>query len=170
MPILKSRDWSKSTAAAAWSMASISRSIRAKSSGCWAQRRRQNHQLPHGLRNDRSRCRPRDAQRNRRDQWPMYRRARDGGMGYLAQEQSVFRKLSVEKNLLAVMEMLGMGAAERRKRCEELLEQFDIGRIRKSDRDARSPAAKSGGWKSPARWSPIPRSSCSTSRSPASTR
>src|SRR5712691_3107918 len=38
-------------------------------------------------------------------QWPMYRRARDGGMGYLAQEQSVFRKLSVEDNILAVMEM-----------------------------------------------------------------
>src|SRR5262245_34772213 len=33
--------------------------------------------------------------------WPMYRRARDGGMGYLAQEQSVFRKLSVEDNLLS---------------------------------------------------------------------
>ncbi len=65
-------------------------------------------------------------------QWPMYRRARDGGMGYLAQEQSVFRKLSVENNLLAVMEMLGMGATERRARCEQLLEQFDIGRIRKS--------------------------------------
>ena len=40
--------------------------------------------------------------------WPMYRRALDGGMGYLAQESSVFRKLSVEKNLLGVMEMLGM--------------------------------------------------------------
>ncbi len=40
--------------------------------------------------------------------WPMYRRARDGGMGYLPQDQSVFRKLSVEHNLLAVMEMLGM--------------------------------------------------------------
>ena len=40
--------------------------------------------------------------------WPMYRRARDGGMGYLAQESSVFRKLSVENNLLGVMEMLGM--------------------------------------------------------------
>ena len=39
--------------------------------------------------------------------WPMYRRARDGGMGYLAQESSVFRKLTVEKNLLGVMEMLG---------------------------------------------------------------
>ena len=40
--------------------------------------------------------------------WPMYRRARDGGMGYLAQESSVFRKLSVQNNLLGVMEMLGM--------------------------------------------------------------
>src|SRR3954462_8775411 len=41
-------------------------------------------------------------------QWPMYRRARDGGMGYLAQESSVFRKLTVEKNLLGMMEMLGV--------------------------------------------------------------
>ncbi len=64
--------------------------------------------------------------------WPMYRRARDGGMGYLAQEQSVFRKLSVEHNLLGVMEMLGMSSAARRKRCEELLEQFGIVKIRKS--------------------------------------
>jgi len=65
-------------------------------------------------------------------QWPMYRRARDGGMGYLAQEQSVFRKLSVENNILAVMEMLGIERAERQRRCEELLAQFDIARIRKS--------------------------------------
>jgi lipopolysaccharide export system ATP-binding protein len=64
--------------------------------------------------------------------WPMYLRARDGGMGYLAQEQSVFRKLSVENNLLAVMEMLGMDRAARRKRCEGLLEQFDIKQIRRS--------------------------------------
>ena len=35
--------------------------------------------------------------------WPMYKRARDGGMGYLAQEQSVFRKLTVEQNLLAIL-------------------------------------------------------------------
>jgi len=64
--------------------------------------------------------------------WPMFRRARDGGMGYLAQEQSVFRKLSVEENLLAVMELLGMERRVRRKRCQELLEQFDIVKIRKS--------------------------------------
>ena len=41
--------------------------------------------------------------------WPMYRRAREGGMGYLAQESSVFRKLSVENNLLGMMEMLNIG-------------------------------------------------------------
>lgn len=64
--------------------------------------------------------------------WPMYRRCRDGRMGYLAQESSVFRKLSVEQNLLAVMELLGMGRRERRTRCDELLEQFKITHIRKS--------------------------------------
>jgi lipopolysaccharide export system ATP-binding protein len=64
--------------------------------------------------------------------WPMYRRAREGGMGYLAQESSVFRKLSVEQNLLAVMELLGMNRARRRQRCTELLEKFDIARLRKS--------------------------------------
>jgi lipopolysaccharide export system ATP-binding protein len=64
--------------------------------------------------------------------WPMYRRAREGGMGYLAQESSVFRKLTVEKNLLGVMEMLGMDRKVRLARCDELLEQFDIARLRKS--------------------------------------
>ncbi|OHB69360.1 MAG: LPS export ABC transporter ATP-binding protein, partial [Planctomycetes bacterium RBG_13_63_9] len=64
--------------------------------------------------------------------WPMYRRSRDGGMGYLAQESSVFRKLSVEKNLLGVMEMLGFDRRKRRRRCNELLEQFDIAKLRKN--------------------------------------
>jgi lipopolysaccharide export system ATP-binding protein len=64
--------------------------------------------------------------------WPMYRRARDGGMGYLAQESSVFRKLTVEQNLLGVMELLGFDRPTRRARCEELLEQFNIARLRKS--------------------------------------
>ena len=64
--------------------------------------------------------------------WPMYRRARDGGMGYLAQEQSVFRKLTVEQNLLAIMELIGMPPKERRRRCDQLLEQFDIVKIRRS--------------------------------------
>jgi lipopolysaccharide export system ATP-binding protein len=64
--------------------------------------------------------------------WPMYRRAREGGMGYLAQESSVFRKLTVEKNLLGVMELLGFDRRTRARRCDELLEQFDIARLRKS--------------------------------------
>jgi lipopolysaccharide export system ATP-binding protein len=64
--------------------------------------------------------------------WPMYRRARDGGMGYLAQESSVFRRLTVEENLLGVMEMLGMDLATRRRRCDELLEQFNITRLHKA--------------------------------------
>lgn len=64
--------------------------------------------------------------------WPLYRRAREGGMGYLAQESSVFRKLTVEKNLLGMMEMLGIDRATRRRRCDELLAQFDIARLRKS--------------------------------------
>jgi lipopolysaccharide export system ATP-binding protein len=64
--------------------------------------------------------------------WPMFRRARDGGMGYLAQESSIFRKLTVEQNLLSMMELLKMGRRERREKCRELLEQFDITHIRKS--------------------------------------
>ena len=64
--------------------------------------------------------------------WPMYRRAKEGGMGYLAQESSVFRKLSVAKNLLGVMEMLGMDRRTRNRRCDELLEQFGISKLRRA--------------------------------------
>lgn len=65
-------------------------------------------------------------------QWPMHRRARDGGMGYLAQESSVFRRLTVEQNLLCMLELLGFKSRARRERCQQLLEQFDITKIRKS--------------------------------------
>src|SRR3977135_370135 len=64
--------------------------------------------------------------------WPMFRRAKEGGMGYLAQESSVFRKLSVQKNLQGVMEMLGMNRKLRNNRTEQLLEQFGIAKLRKS--------------------------------------
>jgi lipopolysaccharide export system ATP-binding protein len=64
--------------------------------------------------------------------WPMYRRAREGGMGYLAQESSVFRKLTVEKNLLGVMELLGMDRKTRYARCDQLLDQFNIKSLRKA--------------------------------------
>ena len=45
--------------------------------------------------------------------WPMFMRAREGGMGYLAQESSVFRKLTVEQNISAILEMLGQSRSER---------------------------------------------------------
>lgn len=64
--------------------------------------------------------------------WPLYRRAKEGGMGYLAQESSVFKKLNVEDNLLGVMELLGFDAKARQKRMNELLDQFKIEHIRKS--------------------------------------
>ena len=57
--------------------------------------------------------------------YPMYRRARLG-MGYLPQEESIFRKLTVEQNLLAILETLPLDRKARRARCDELLEQFGI--------------------------------------------
>lgn len=60
---------------------------------------------------------------------PMYVRARHG-VGYLSQEASVFRKLTVEENILAVLEVVCKDRAERQRRCEALLEEFDIARVR----------------------------------------
>jgi len=62
---------------------------------------------------------------------PMYRRARKG-IGYLAQESSVFRKLSVEDNILAILELQNINRASRKKRLEELLGELDITSLRKS--------------------------------------
>ena len=62
---------------------------------------------------------------------PMYRRAR-AGIGYLPQDASIFRGLSVEQNLLAILETLPIKKAERMKRLDELLDELDISHIRKS--------------------------------------
>jgi lipopolysaccharide export system ATP-binding protein len=62
---------------------------------------------------------------------PMYRRAQLG-IGYLAQEASVFRKLSVEDNIMAVLEFTKLSKAQRRERLEELIEEFGLGHVRKS--------------------------------------
>ncbi len=62
---------------------------------------------------------------------PMFKRARLG-MGYLPQEESIFRKMTVEENLLAVLETLGLSRKERLARCQELLERFSITHIRKN--------------------------------------
>ena len=61
---------------------------------------------------------------------PMYLRARNYGVSYLPQEPSVFRKLSVEDNILAVLEVQSISAQERRSRVERLIEQLNLGHIR----------------------------------------
>lgn len=62
---------------------------------------------------------------------PMYRRAQKG-LGYLAQEASVFRKLSVEDNLMAVMEMSSLNKQQRKERLESLIDEFGLHKVRKS--------------------------------------
>jgi lipopolysaccharide export system ATP-binding protein len=62
--------------------------------------------------------------------WPMYRRAR-AGMGYLAQDSSVFKQLSVEDNLMAILETRpGLNRRRRKERQEELIEQFGLQKAR----------------------------------------
>ena len=62
---------------------------------------------------------------------PMYKRAQKG-IGYLPQEASVFRKMSVENNILSVMEMSGMSRSERYDRLESLIDEFNLSKVRKS--------------------------------------
>jgi lipopolysaccharide export system ATP-binding protein len=62
---------------------------------------------------------------------PMFERARLG-LGYLAQEASVFRTLSVEENIMAVLEMTKLNSAERKERTEMLLEEFSLTHVRKN--------------------------------------
>jgi len=62
---------------------------------------------------------------------PMYQRARLG-IGYLPQEASIFRGLSVEKNIMAVLEVVEKDASERRRKLDELLEEFSIAHLRKA--------------------------------------
>ena len=62
---------------------------------------------------------------------PMHRRAQ-AGLGYLAQERSIFRKMTVEENLLAVMELMPLSKQERHERLERLLQELGIQHVRKS--------------------------------------
>ncbi|HHS95325.1 MAG TPA: LPS export ABC transporter ATP-binding protein, partial [Phaeodactylibacter sp.] len=68
---------------------------------------------------------------------PMYMRARNG-IGYLPQEPSVFRKLSVEDNITAVLEMTLLSAAEQKEKLESLIDEFNLHKVRKSRGDTLS--------------------------------
>ncbi|MBI3500383.1 MAG: LPS export ABC transporter ATP-binding protein [Bacteroidetes bacterium] len=68
---------------------------------------------------------------------PMYKRAQKG-IGYLPQEASVFRKLSVEDNLRAVLEMTKLSKEEQKSKIESLLEEFGLNKIRNSNGDVLS--------------------------------
>lgn len=62
---------------------------------------------------------------------PMYKRAKKG-VGYLAQEASVFRSLTVEENLMAVLEMRKISKAAKKEKMESLLDEFSLGHVRKN--------------------------------------
>lgn len=66
--------------------------------------------------------------------FPMYKRAQHG-VGYLAQEASVFRKLSIEDNILSVLQLTKLSKKEQLHKMEELIEEFSLGHIRKSRGD-----------------------------------
>ena len=68
---------------------------------------------------------------------PMYKRAQMG-IGYLPQEASVFRKLSVEDNIMAVLEMTNLTKQERREKQEQLLDEFNLHHVRKNNGDSLS--------------------------------
>ena len=63
--------------------------------------------------------------------FPVYKRAR-AGIGYLAQEASVFRKMSVEDNILSVLEMTGKPRKYQEQKLEELIKEFRLGKVRKN--------------------------------------
>lgn len=66
--------------------------------------------------------------------FPMYKRAQNG-IGYLAQEASVFRKLSIEKNILSVLQLTKLSKKEQLLKMESLIEEFGLGHIRKNRGD-----------------------------------
>lgn len=68
---------------------------------------------------------------------PMYKRAQKG-IGYLPQEPSIFRKLTVEDNIKAVLELVGLSKTEQKEKLEELLEEFGLNRVRTSRGDTLS--------------------------------
>lgn len=99
---------------------------------------------------------------------PMYRRA-ILGLGYLPQETSIFRGMTVEQNIAAVLELAEPDRLARQQRLDELLDEFGLTRLRGASAMALS-GASGGAPKSRARWRRTRRSCCSTNPSRASTR
>jgi len=77
--------------------------------------------------------------------WPMYRRAREGKMGYLPQDRSVFGSLSTEKNIYLAMELLGIKRSVQKRRCEVLLKKFNLWHVRGTIVGAGGTGGLSGG-------------------------
>jgi ABC-type lipopolysaccharide export system ATPase subunit len=82
---------------------------------------------------------------------PMYQRARMG-MGYLPQEESIFRKLTVEENIMAILETQSMSRKER-KHAARSCSPSSVSSTWRSNSQSRFPAVKSGGLRLLARWS-----------------
>src|ERR1019366_9183554 len=95
---------------------------------------------------------------------PMYKRAHRG-VSYLPQEASVFRKLTVEENLMAILETLPLRSRERREKMDRLIDQLGLDKVRRSQGYMLSGGAS----RSPGLWSSTLVSCCSTNRFPAST-
>ena len=81
---------------------------------------------------------------------PMYLRARNG-ISYLPQEPSIFRKLTVEENIMAVLETLPLTSHQRRERLEELIEDLGLQQVRRSEGYMLS-GGSGGGWRSRGLW------------------
>jgi len=93
----------------------------------------------------------------------MYLRARQYGISYLPQEASVFRKLTVEENILAVLEAQPISWHERREKMEKLIDELGLEHIAKIA-DMLSPGESAGAWRSPAACASTPHSFCWTNR------
>ena len=99
---------------------------------------------------------------------PIYQRAR-AGISYLPQESSVFRRLTVEENLLAILQTLDLSGAEQRERAGALMKMLGVSHLA-THKAFTFPAANAAAWRLPGRWCFRRFFSCSTSRLPASIR
>ena len=94
---------------------------------------------------------------------PMFKRARMG-MGYLSQEPSIFRKMTVQENVMSILETLPMSKKERKQRLDQLLNDLKITKLSKQ-KAYRFPVASAVVWRLPVRWLRIPISFCWMNRS-----